>query len=287
MYEKVSETRELDYDVLHKDELDSTLILESVDLSRNDVIIKGAAYKLEQVATVKALVDIEKISKLKVGNYTLEKLPLIAYDANGQPIDVEIVPGAIDAQLKITSPSKEVPIQVIPVNVDKIAFGRSIKSLESSITKVTIYGEESVINNIDSIPVEIDVKDLASNKTFNVNIEKPSGVRAISSKTVSIDVTLDDVISKEISNVNISIVNLDSSFKAYAVSKEDSLVTAIVNGSSASINALDPSTVKAVVDLSGYDEPGIYDVVVHITGDDLRLTYSSKTEKVRIKIEKK
>ena len=52
VYEKVSETRELDYDILHKDHLDSKLILDSVDLSRNDVIIKGASYKLEKVASV-------------------------------------------------------------------------------------------------------------------------------------------------------------------------------------------------------------------------------------------
>ena len=34
VYEKVSETRELDYDVLHKDQLDSTLVLENVDLNK-------------------------------------------------------------------------------------------------------------------------------------------------------------------------------------------------------------------------------------------------------------
>ncbi len=284
VYEKVSETRELDYDILHKDNLDSTLILDSVDLSRNDIIIKGASYKLKQVANVKALVDIDNISNPKVGNFTLEKVPLIAYDSEGNPVDVEIVPNNINAQIKITSPSKEVAIQVVPTG--EVAFGKSIKDFTTSITKVTIYGEENIINTIESIPVTIDVSNLSSDKTYNVNIEKPSGVRAISNKTVSIKVTLDDVITKEISDLPISIINLDSKYKAYATSESDSKVTIVVKGSSDIVNSIDQNTISAVVDLNGY-EPGEYEVDVQVKGNDLRLSYESKTKKIKIKIEEK
>lgn len=285
VYEKVSETRELDYDILHKDKLDNTLILDSVDLSRNDVIIKGASYRLKQVATVKALVDIDDINNPKVGTFTLKEIPLIAYDSDGKPVDVEIVPNSIDAQIKITSPSKEVPLQIIPKG--DLAFGKSIKEFTPSISKVTIYGDESVINSIESIPVEIDVTNLSSSKTFNVNIDKPSGVRSISSKTVSIKVTLDDVITKEFTNMGISVENLNSNFKAYAINKEDREVTVVVKGSSNVVNNLDSKTIKVTVDLSSYTTPGEYDVDVKVTGDDLKLSYESKTKKVKIKIEEK
>lgn len=285
VYEKVSETRELDYDILHKDKLDNTLILDSVDLSRNDVIIKGAGYKLKQVATVKALVDIDDINNPKVGTFTLKEIPLIAYDSDGKPVDVEIVPNSIDAQIKITSPSKEVALQIIPKG--DLAFGKSIKEFTPSISKVTIYGDESVINSIESIPVEIDVTNLSSSKTFNVNIDKPSGVRSISSKTVSIKVTLDDVITKEFTNMGISVENLNSNFKAYAINKEDREVTVVVKGSSNVVNNLDSKTIKVTVDLSSYTTPGEYDVDVKVTGDDLKLSYESKTKKVKIKIEEK
>lgn len=285
VYEKVSETRELDYDILHKDKLDNTLILDSVDLSRNDVIIKGASYKLKQVVTVKALVDIDDINNPKVGTFTLKEIPLIAYDSDGKPVDVEIVPNSIDAQIKITSPSKEVALQIIPKG--DLAFGKSIKEFTPSISKVTIYGDESVINSIESIPVEIDVTNLSSSKTFNVNIDKPSGVRSISSKTVSIKVTLDDVITKEFTNMGISVENLNSNFKAYAINKEDREVTVVVKGSSNVVNNLDSKTIKVTVDLSSYTTPGEYDVDVKVTGDDLKLSYESKTKKVKIKIEEK
>ena len=52
IYEKVSQTRTLTYDILHKDSLDSKLYKKSVELNRSNVIIKGAEYKLKKVATV-------------------------------------------------------------------------------------------------------------------------------------------------------------------------------------------------------------------------------------------
>jgi YbbR domain-containing protein len=233
---------------------------------------------------VKALVDINDISNPKVGTYSLKEVPLVAYDADGNKVDVEIVPSSISTQIKITSPSKEVPIKVVPKG--ELAFGKSIESFSTSISKVTVYGDEEVINSIDSIPVEIDVDNLSSNKTFNVNISKPVGVRAISNKTVSVKVVLADVITKEIGQRQISIVNLNPSYKAYATSKEDSKVSVVVKGSSEIVNNIDLETIKVTVDLSGYT-PGEYDVDVKVTGDDLKVTYESKTKKVRIKIEQK
>ena len=284
VYEKVSENRELNYDILHKDNLDQTLILSKVELNRNDVIIKGASYKLKQVSTVKALVDIDKISNPTAGDYTLKDINLIAYDNEGKPIDVEIVPSKVDADITISSPSKEVPIQVVPTG--DVAFGKAINTLTPSISKVTIYGDEESLAKVTTIPVEIDVKNLSSNKTFNVNITKPAGIRAISNRTISIKVTLDDVTTKEIENIKISTINLDSKYKVQALSEKDSMVTVIVKGSSDAIKELDTNTIKATVDLSGYTK-GDYEVDVVVSGDDLKLNYESKTKKVKVRIEEK
>ena len=88
IYEKVSENRELTTDIIHKDKLDTQLNIESVTLSRDNVIIKGAEYKLKEVASVKALIDIENISKPSVGSTSLKNVPLVAYDKDGKIIYV-------------------------------------------------------------------------------------------------------------------------------------------------------------------------------------------------------
>lgn len=73
IYEKVSETKSLTVDILHKDNLDSKLYIKDIELDRSDVIVKGAAYKLKKVATVKALVDVDNFVNPKAGTMTLKE----------------------------------------------------------------------------------------------------------------------------------------------------------------------------------------------------------------------
>ncbi len=282
IYEKVSATKELDYDLLHRDSLDTKFVINNVELNRNDVIIKGPEYKLKQVATVKALVDIENINKPGEGKYTLKDIPLIAYDSKGQIVNVEIVPTTVDAQVEISSPSKEVPIKIVPKG--ELAFGKSISNITSNHTTVILYGNQNVLDKIESLDVAIDVTGLDKNKDFNKNINKPSGVRDLSVKTLNISVSLDDVVTKEITGVKIYPINLNPKFLAQASSKEDSEVTVIVKGSKSVIDSLDLTTLRAEVDLSRYTTEGEVEVEVVAVGGDLRLSYESKTKKVKIKI---
>lgn len=283
IYEKVPETRELDYDILHLDHLDKKLVIDTIELSRNDVIIKGAEYKLKEVATVKALIDIDDISNLKEGDVNLTNIPLIAYDSDGQPVDVEIVPETIEATLKIASPSKEIPIKVIPKG--DLAFGKSIKEITTSIPKVTLYGDRKVLETIDTLPVEIDVSGLTETKEYNINLKKPSGIREISSKTVNVKVVLDDVVTKEFKNIQITPLNLAEGLKVQAASEEDSKVTVVVKGSSDVISKLDESSITATIDLKNCTEVNKeYEVEVVVTGGDNKLNFESKTKKVKVNI---
>lgn len=284
IYEKVSENRELDYDILHKDKLDKKLVIDEISLSRDDIIIKGAEYKLKTVANVKALIDINNISNPSAGNIKITDVPLVAYDEKGNPVDVEIVPSTVEATVKISSPSKEVPIEVVPKG--NLAFGKSISEITPSISKVTVYGDKETIDKITSIPVEIDVTNLSENKSYNINLKKPSGIRDISSKTINVKVTLDDVVTKEFTGINVSPINLKDGLKVQAASESDSQITAIIKGSSSVINSLDSSTIKATIDLSGYDV-GEHNVDVKVTGPDVKLTYESKVKKVKVLITEK
>lgn len=284
IYPKVSETKSLTYDILHQDNLDSKLSISNVELDRDDVIIKGAEYKLKKVATVKALVDVDKISKPKAGELTLKNVDLVAYDTDGKVVDVEIVPKSVTAKVTITSPSKEVPIKVVPKG--DIAVGKSIKSTELSVSKVTVYGSEEAIQEIEYLPVEIDVDGLTENKTYKVTLKKPTGITSVSSKTLTINVIVDSSISKEIADVPIATENLDAKYKVQALSEADSRVAVIVKGSQDVVEKVDASTITAYIDLKGYGV-GEYEVDVKVKGEDLKLSYASKTKKVKVKISEK
>lgn len=284
IYEKESENKNLTYDVLHQDKLDNKLYISNIELDRNEVIVKGARYVLDKIAAVKALIDVNAIPNPKAGDITIKDIPLVAYDDNGEIIDVEIVPKSITAKITITSPSKEIPIKLVPVN--NLAFGKSIKSMTSSVSKVTVYGEQATIDAIEQLEVEIDVKGLEEDKEYNVRLKKPKGITEISVKTMTVKVEVDNSSSKEFENISVQSQNLDSKYKVQALTVDDRQVTVVVKGSEESLKKVTEGDITAFIDLKDYGV-GTHEVEVQVTGTDLKLTYASKTKKVKVKISEK
>ena len=285
IYEKVSDTKTVVYDILHKDNLDKKLYISNVELDRANVIVKGAEYRLKEVASVKALVDVDEIPNPKAGEIELKAVPLVAYDTDGKILDdVEIVPKTIPAKLMITSPSKEVPIKVVPKG--ELAFGKSIKTMVLSSTLVTVYGEQSAVDNIEQLEVEIDTKGLSKNKEYHVTLKKPAGITELSTKTLTIKITLDDSITREFENISIQFKNLSNNYKVQALTDADRQVTVVVSGSSDIVNNVEASSITPYIDLKNYGV-GTHEVEVKVSGNDLKLNYESKTKKVKVVITEK
>lgn len=284
IYPKVSATRTANIDVINQDKLDYKLSIQDVTIDQNEIIIKGAEHTLNKVATVKALVDISNIVDPTEGITKLDDVNLVAYDSKGNVVDVEMVPSKVSANISIVSPSTTVPIKVIPKG--DVEFGKAISSINTSVSTVTVYGEESVISSIQYIPVEIDVTNLSETKTYNVVIEKPNGIRDISETTINVTVGLGSVTEKTISNVKIDTINLDPNYSVQSLGKESSVTSVIVKGTEGVLANIDASMISATVDLSGLGE-GEHIVDVIVTGEELKATYTAKPTKITVKIFKK
>lgn len=284
IYPKVSTTKTATIDTINKEVLDTKLSVSNVSIDKTEIIIKGAEHTIKEVANVRALVDIQKLVDPEAGIMTLEDVPLIAYDTNGKVVDVEMVPSKVTATINVDSPHKEVPIKVIPVG--EVQFGKAISSISSNETKVVIYGSQSAIDKIEYLPVEVDVKELSSNKEYNVSLVNPDGIRELSVKSTKINITLGEEITKEIKDVMIETTNLDSNYKAAAIGASSIKTNVIIKGTKEVLDTIDESKIKAIVDLSGYKE-GDHEVDIIVSGDDVKATYSAKTTKIKIRITKK
>jgi len=284
IYAKASSTKIATIDTINKEMLNTKLSISNILIDKTEIIIKGAEHTISKVANVRALVDISKLVDPEVGVMTLENVPIIAYDKDGKVVNVEMVPSKVTATINIDSPHKEVPIKVIPIG--EVQFGKAISSMTSSETKVTVYGEDAILSKIEYLPVEIDVTNLDNNKTFNVPLQVPEGLREISIKNTKITVSLGQEETKEINNVMIETTNLDSNYKAAAIGASSIKTTVIIKGTKEVLDAIDESKIKAIVDLSGYKE-GDHEAVVTVTGDDAKAKYTPKTTKIRIRISKK
>lgn len=283
IYNKESEVRNLTVDILNQDDLDPKLVIDSTVVDRDEVIIKGAAHTLDDVATVKALVDINNIIDPNAGEEVLTNIPLVAYDESGNIIDCEIVPSKVSATITISSPQKSVPIKIIPVG--DVSFGKAIASIVSNKTNVTIYGEAADLDAITYVPIEVDVDGLSGNKVYNITIEKPVGVNSMSVTTAKVTVSLVDVVTKEVEGITLKFEGLGSGLSVKGATQADTVVNVILNGAESVINSLDTTTINAYIDLTGLGV-GTHEVEVKVTGEDLTVEYVPKVKKVNVVISK-
>ena len=203
IYDKISASRELGYELLHRESLDSKLDITDVTLSKTEVTIKGNEKTLNKVGYVKTMIDLNNLVNPKAGDMVLKNCKLVAYDDDGNVVDVEILPTTVDATLKLSSSSKTVPIKVLPNEGNKLALGYAIASLTPSSNSIEIYGSEENLAKVDYVPVYVDVDGLSENKSYTVNIVKPNGVREVSIKTITVNLVVTKETQTEVSDIGI------------------------------------------------------------------------------------
>ncbi len=289
IYPKVSESKTLTTDLLNQDSLDEKLIVDNVTPEVDKVVIKGtddenAINSLTKVATVKALVDVSSLNNQEVGTVTLKDVPLKAYDSDGNSLDIEIVPSKIEVNVDLSSPNKTVPIKVIPKG--DITFGKAISSISLSQSNVTVYGQQEVLDDLEYVPVEVDVDGLKEDREYKLELDKPKGVKSMSVNNVKVNITLGTSTDKDINNVNIDVRNLDDRYSVQGLSQNDIQVAVNVKGVESVLNNLQAEDITAYIDLKDF-EPGEYEVEVKVEGTDSRVQYLSKTKKVKIRVVEK
>ena len=274
---KVSSLSSISYDLLNETKLNAKLSVGEVKLSKNEVVVKGSQDSIDKIATVKALIDLNNEELTDAGTYDIDNIPLAAYDEKGKLMsNIDIVPSTVTATLTLNTYSTSVPISV--KTKGQLATGKAISSITingSSSYSVDVYGEQSAIESIKSVPVSIDVNGLGNNdsKTYNVTLPKPSGVRHLSDTNAKIVVNFGDEKQRTIENVQIGAPkNLAQGLTANAKGEENKSVTVVVKGVQPVIDSISADDISAYVDLAGYNT-GEHKVPVKIESDDPRLEF--------------
>ena len=282
---KESQVTSISYDLLNIDALDSRLSVESVTLDKSEVVVKGGSDALAEIASVKALIDLEQQNFTEAGTYDISNVELAAYDSSGNRLDnIEIVPETISATIVLDSYSRTVPISVETTGT--LVTGKAIASLlinNNTSFMITIYGDQSVIDNIDSVPVTINVdgRGNESTWTYDVNIRKPNGVREMSVDSVEITATFgeEQQTTVDISN-DIHETNLADGLTVNILGGQT--ITVQVKGVASVLESIEQEEIYAYIDLAGYGV-GDHEVEVKINNTNPLLSYVvSSTVQIRI-----
>ena len=285
VYEKVSDTRTLTYDVVNNNKLNNTLIVNSVNLSEDEITIRGAEYKVNEVATVKALIDVEQLTKKEEGVQTLNDVTLKAYDSEGAVVDVEFVPSKISAEVDLASPSKNVSLNFVAEGT--LPTGKAISGYSFSQNDVVVYGDTATLSKIDSLDVKVDVSNLTQDTEFKAEISKPVGIKTLSENYVTVTLTLTDTSSEPLKfSVPLTGINVGEGLIAQPIDNDNGFITVEVQGASSVLDSIDETDITAYVDLSGLSE-GTYTKEVTVKGSNPLAIYKTKRTEATVIISKK
>ena len=285
IYKKVSDTRTLYYDVVNNNKLDSTLVVNNVKLSNNEITIRGAEYKIKEVATVKALIDVDALASKSTGTQKLNDISLKAYDTKGNVVDVEFVPAKVSAEIDLTSPSKTVPLNFVPKG--NLPTGKAISGYSFSQNDVTIYGDSDTLNQINSLDVNVDISNLNTDSSFKAEISKPAGIKTLSTNYVTVNLNITDASADPIKySIPLTGINVGDGLIAQPIDSDNGFITVEVQGASSVLSSIDESDITAYVDLSGLGE-GTYTKEVVVKGSNPLAIYIAKRTEATVTISKK
>lgn len=290
---KVSDKKTVSYDLLNKDSLDEKLSVKSVELSKTEVIVRGAEETLDKIASIKALIDLSDEAFKSAGTYDVDTVKLVAYASDGSILpNVEIVATNISAKVVLESYSKVVPVRIITTG--ELVSGKAISSITinnkpADSYDLTIYGDESALESINYIPINIDVKGQGNNgsRKANVTIEKPAGVRALSESNVAVELNFDEAKQKTIVISGIKTKNVSNDLVANLASASEMEIEVQLVAVESVLSAMgeEPTGITAYADLKDKGA-GTHTVDVQIEGEDSRIQYIV-TKKVSVVLSKK
>jgi|GEM_PF-3081914 len=286
IFKKVTDSLTLTTDPINLDKKDPKLVLNNIKLDTSEVTVRGADYQVEKIVGIKALIDASQIKN--TGEVVLEDNQIIAYDAKGMPVEVEIYPKTVSATVEVTAPSKQLKVNV--VTTGELPSGFAVEDFKPNPEFVTVYAPQDILDSLVTYDVLVDLSEFEVDNDLKdvvkqFTVEKPADVNQVLEEIISVTTSFSSETEVIIESVTISGVNVPDGLKVSGKTPEDVSVDVKVSGSSTILNDLTKDDIEVEVDLTDL-EAGEHQVELTIKVKDSRVTYELQKEKVTLVLEK-
>ena len=274
---KVTRTYTLGYDFVNQSQMDATYDLGEPQFDSDTVNVRASEDTLDQVSYVKALIDVSGVNS----DFETDA-PLAAYNENGEKLEVDIIPETMHVKVGVTQPKKTVPIQVVAVGT--MEEDLAIETCTLSLDEITLYGKQSVLDQISSIEVSLPVSGINSDRTLNMPITLPSGVNSASANQVTISVTVGERTSRTFSDVPIDRINVSDALANKRIQMSDETVDVTVYGSETMLQNIDKEDIMVTADLKGISENGETTLALAVSGSNRLVEYDLSIDEITVTV---
>ena len=150
--------------------------VNDIKLSQEKVKVTAGETSIKQIHAIQAALPSDAyLNDDYSGTVTLH-----AVDADGKLLPAQISPATVQMKVSVEKPSK-----TVPVNVKKTGtLDQSLSDMKTSLSQktVTISGEQSALDKINSVDATVNISNITEKETVNVDIQadgasvKPSQV---------------------------------------------------------------------------------------------------------------
>lgn len=231
----------------------------------NMVEVAGGESAVGQIESVKVFLNVNGATE----DFSKRLVP-VAYDEDDNKVESSTLSFSNDLVRVYAHILEEKTIPVKVKIIGKPADGYVYTSTDCLPERVRIAGSTRQLSHISNITITVDISDMT---TSSQNLEQdiyisdylPKGITPVDeSETVSIRITLEQVIKKdiEITSYDIGFSSLENNLGAEIVDDMDK-VNITLSGRISILNGITKDNVNAVIDCSNLDE-GVYTLPVGI-----------------------
>lgn len=250
-------------------------ILNTPYFNVSEVTVKGPSTIVNTINKVEA---VGKYKDITEGSKNI--LNIIALDKDNNEVKgIDMDPKQGNVTLTY-SKIKSVPVKVNTLN--NSLNNIRIDNISTSVSAVSISGDEDILNSIYSISTEsIDLSNIKKDTTVQAKLNIPNGVFLVSSNSkIPVDIDVTAMVEKEV-KATVTAINTSEEFEYQYEPKE---VTVKVYGEESKISSI--STLVANVDFKNANEDTKELEMVIDPIDGVEITYAD-TNKCKVTIKKK
>lgn len=275
---KISSEFTFGYDFINTNQLSNEFVLSEPEFNEDRVVVQASQETINQISHVKALIDVSNQTE----DFEVDAR-LVAYNQAGQQMDIDIIPETVTAKVGVSSPNKQVPL-VLNV-AGEIPNNMAISSVDMDNDRITIYGPEDVLANVQMIEIPVNGTSLTNNENQIVHsISLPSGIQVADLERVTISLKLEEKVEQRVENARVFFENNIHNYTINMVNEEDEFMDVILKGSQTMIDSLDLSQVRVFIDMRQI-QPGQQEVNVLVNGPSEFVEYETVLTTILIDVE--
>ncbi|MCR6104937.1 YbbR-like domain-containing protein [Salipaludibacillus agaradhaerens] len=257
--EKQTVSFPVEVELINEGQMEEGYVVGTPEVTPSTVDITAAQGMIEQIVSAKAVIDLSS----RDSSFE-ESVAVIFYDENGNDLELNADPPAVEVSVPVTSPNKEVPVRL--GREGQLPDGMAIDTVRLNPENVTIYGPVEVINDITFVDLpNIDLSEISGDETFELEVPLPDGVESVSPETVTVDIEVTEEEEREFSDFSIDVEGLEDNQSIEITSPDNGQFDLIVNGSSTLLGRLERSELQALLDVDGL-EAGEHEANIEISG---------------------